>query len=158
MDLSNSNGLGNSAVECIKGLLGYLPDSPDAMTNAEKALANEECFGKDFIHDVGEDVGVKDDLAQCLVDVLGYMLSGPDALNNAEKMLAARECFGQDIPEGRPSRGEVRNDPRNDGGDRGPRDGNGGGDRDIEALVRCAVEVLGYVPESVAALTDEKNS
>jgi predicted small integral membrane protein len=32
------------------------------------------------------------------------------------------------------------------------------GDRDTEALVRCAVEVLGYVPESVAALTDEKSS
>lgn len=137
------------------------------MTDPEKALVNEECFGEDFIDDVGEDVGVEDDLAQCLVDVLGYMPSGPDALNNEKKILVARECFGQDISEGRPSRDEVRNGPRNDGGDRCPRDGNGGpdqdprgsnggGDRDTEALVRCAVEVLGYVPESVAALTDEK--
>ena len=42
------------------------------------------------------------------------------------------------------------------GPDQDPRGSNGGGDRDTEALVRCAVEVLGYVPESVAALTDEK--
>ena len=81
------------------------------MTDPEKALVNEECFGEDFIDDVGEDVGVEDDLAQCLVDVLGYMPSGPDALNNEKKILVARECFGQDISEGRPSRDEVRNDP-----------------------------------------------
>ena len=66
-----------------------------------------------------------------------------------------------------PAGTKLGNDPRNDGGDRGPRDGNGGpdrdfrgsnggGDRDTEALVRCAVEVLGDVPEIVAALTDEK--
>ena len=104
------------------------------MTDPEKALVNEECFGEDFIDDVGEDVGVEDDLAQCLVDVLGYMPSGPDALNNKKKMLVARECFGQDISEGRPSRDEVRNGPRNDGSDRGPRDGNGGPDGILAAV------------------------
>ena len=165
MNLSNADDLGHSAVECIQGLLGYLPDSPDAMTDAEKDLVKEECFGKDFINDVGEDVGVEDDLAQCLVDVLGYMPTSLDALNNEEKILVARECFGQDIPEGGPSQDEVKNDPSDAAGNGGPRDGNGGGDprsnngggdRDTEALVRCAVEVLGYVPESVATLTDEE--
>ena len=52
------------------------------MTDAEKALVNEECFGEDFIDDVGEDGGVEDDLVRCLVDVFGYMPSGPDALKN----------------------------------------------------------------------------
>ena len=157
MDLSNADDLGNNAVACITDLLGYLPSNPEEMTDAEKAMVSEQCFGEDFIDDVGEDVGIEDDLAECLVEVLGYMPAGPDSLSNEEKMLVARECFLEEMPQGDSRRDEQRGDPQNGGGDpRGDRGQGGNPGQDNEALVRCAVETFGYIPESVQSLTEEE--
>ncbi|MQG33723.1 MAG: hypothetical protein FI717_05395 [SAR202 cluster bacterium] len=122
-------GMDPATEQCIMDTLGYMPSSPDELTQEEMDLIGAACFGdhgtsgSSSEHDAAID--------QCIIDVLGYLPSSPDELSDEEVNLVAETCFGG---------AGVNEDPNHLD----------------EATQQCIIDVLGFLPESSEELTEEQ--
>ena len=119
--------LDDATLKCIEENLGRLPLGPDDMTNDEKRLVGQACFGGERGPGGGPD-DISEEELQCIVDTIGRLPTGPDDLTDQEKRLVGRACFA---------------------------DEGGPGDLDDETF-QCVINTLGRMPSGPEDMTEDE--
>lgn len=127
--------LDDATVRCIEDTIGYLPTSEVDLTDDEKRLLGEACFGgRAGGREVSDRAGDLDpQTVQCIQDTIGRLPLDEFDLSNDEMRLIGQACFGG----------------------RGPDGGGGPGDLDPQT-VQCIQDTIGRLPADEFDLTDEE--
>lgn len=125
--------LDDATLQCIQENLGRLPLGPHDMTNEEKRLIGQACFGGHGGPGDGDRRGrgpsnITDEELQCITDTIGRLPTGPDDMTDEEKRLVGRACFARD---------------------------GGPGDLD-DATFQCVVDTLGRMPSGPEDMTEDE--
>ena len=175
--LPGENDLDEATLQCIEENLGRLPFGPEDMTDVEKRLIGQACFGGDRGPGSGGPDDISDEELQCIVDTIGRLPTGPDDFTDQEKRLIGRACFanqgGPDdlddesfqcvidtlgrMPEGPEDMSEEER--RLVGrtcfaGERGP--GGGGDDGPSAEEMQCIIDTIGRQPTGPDGITQEE--
>ena len=107
--------LDDATLQCVVSTIGRMPSSETDLTNEEKILLGEACFGG-HIQRPGERGGpggqggpgdLDSQTIQCITDTIGRVPTGPQDMTNEEMVLVGRACFGGGGPDGHGAPGDL---------------------------------------------------